>query len=189
MKTAKQLRSARNKAEHAARITQARPDLITTGQPVDPLEEAPMASSRSPLVRIPYNKVALTDEQCQAISHAILNHYPRNEIARAIGVTVKTLKRLIDDDPFLTNAADAAQDQEEAELRDCLMSMAKKGSEVAALFLLKSRHGYVDRPDPKAKLGGSRAGVLVLPADVPLEDWEAACARQQAPFRSRTDDC
>jgi hypothetical protein len=183
MKTAKQLRSARNRAQHAARIAEARPALALDA--IDPLDEEPMEPARPALRPIPYNKVALTADQRRAVSQAILDHYPRNEIARALGTTVKTLKRLIDDDPSLTNAADSAKDQEEAELRDCLMAMARKGDTVAALFLLKSRHGYVDRPDGKAKSNGFAGGVLVVPGTVPLDQWEAACAMQQAPYRQR----
>lgn len=183
MKTAKRSRSARNKAAHAARIAQSRPDLASN--PIDPLEEAPMAPARPELRPVPWNKVALTGEQRLAVSAAILAHYPRNEIARALGVTVKTLKRLIDDDPSLTDAADAAKDREEAELRDCLMSMARKGSEVAALFLLKTRHGYIDRPDGKAKPEAFQGGVLMIP-DIDPDKWEEYCYRQQAPYRTRS---
>jgi hypothetical protein len=158
MKTARQTRSARNKAAHAARIAEARPNPPARTAQIDPLDEEPM---RPALRAIPWNKVALTGEQRAAVSQAILDHYPRNEIARALGITVRTLKRLINDDPSLTDAADAAKDQEEAELRDCLMEMARKGDTVAALFLLKSRHGYVDRPDLKAKPDGFQGGVLM----------------------------
>lgn len=183
MRNAKQARSARNKAAHAARIAQVRPDLA-----IDPLDEEPMAPSRPELKPIPWNKIALTEEQRLAVSQAILDHYPRNEIARALGVTVRTLKRIIDEDPSLTDAADAAKDQEEAELRDCLMASARKGDTVAALFLLKARHGYVDRADPKAKGEPAQGGVLLIPTAVPLEEWEAACARQQAPHRHRATE-
>jgi hypothetical protein len=183
MKTARQTRSARNKAAHAARIAEARPNPPARTAQIDPLDEEPM---RPALRAIPWNKVALTGEQRAAVSQAILDHYPRNEIARALGITVRTLKRLINDDPSLTDAADAAKDQEEAELRDCLMEMARKGDTVAALFLLKSRHGYVDRPDLKAKPDGFQGGVLMVPTAVPIDEWEAACARQQAPYRTRS---
>jgi DNA-binding CsgD family transcriptional regulator len=185
MKTAKQNRSARNKAEHAARIARERPDVASRMPAIDPLDEEPMAPTRPPLRAIPYNKIALTEEQRQAVAQAILDHYPRSEIARALGISVKTLKRLLDSDPALTDAADAAKDQEEAELRDALMGMARQGSEIAALFLLKARHGYRDRDDKAIKPAGI-GGVLVLPAaPESIEDFEAAAYRQQAAHRSR----
>jgi hypothetical protein len=188
MKTAKQSRSARNKAAHAARIAQTRPDVAARMPAIDPLDEQPMAPERPALRPIPYNKVALTEVQRQAVAQAILDHYPRSEIARALGISVKTLKRLLDSDPALTDAADAAKDQEEVELRDCLMAMARQGSEVAALFLLKARHGYRDRDDKAIKPTGI-GGVLVLPAaPESIEDFEAAAYRQQAAHRSRPID-
>lgn len=148
--------------------------------PVDPLDEAAM---RPELKAIPWNKRELTDEQRAQVAAAVAAHYPRNEIARALGTTFKTLKRILDDDPELTDAVDAAREAEEAELRDCLMRNAKAGSDVAALFLLKSRHGYRDRDEGKGVQVGEGGGVLLVPAEVPLDEWSAAVARQQAQFR------
>src|SRR5690349_21153826 len=99
MKTAKHSRRARNKAAHAARVAQTRPDVAARVSAIDPVDEVPMAADRPALRPIRYNKVALTPEQREAVAQAILNHYPRNEIARALGITVKTLKRLVDQDP------------------------------------------------------------------------------------------
>lgn len=149
----------------------------------DPLDETYVAP-RPDLAPIPWNKQRLTDEQCALVAAAIIAHYPRNEIARALGITVKTLKRILDDESELTDAVDAAKEAEEAELRDCLMRNAKSGSDVAALFLLKTRHGYRDRDDGKAPViqGG---GVLVVPGVEDLETWSAACARQQSQFREK----
>lgn len=145
--------------------------------------------ARPALAPIPWNKVTLSDREREAVAQAVLAHYPRNEIARALGVTVKTLKRLLDEEPELTDAVDAAREAEEAELRDCLMCSARKGSDVAALFLLKSRHGYVDRPDSKLKVEGGMGGVLVLPAAPDnIEDFEAAAFRQQAKYRQRLEE-
>ncbi len=138
---------------------------------------------RPELKPIPWNKHQLTDEQRAQVAAAVAAHYPRNEIARALGTTVKTLKRILDDDPELADAVEAAREAEEAELRDCLMRNAKAGSDVAALFLLKSRHGYRDRDEGKGVQVGEGGGVLLVPAQVPLDEWSAAVARQQAQFR------
>lgn len=146
---------------------------------MDPLDEPAMRSALKP---IPWNKHQLTDEQRQVVADAILAHYPRNEIARALGITVKTLKRILDDEPELTDAVDAAKEAEEAELRDCLMRNAKSGSDVAALFLLKSRHGYRDRDDGKVQVAQG-GGVLVVPGMESLDEWMAKAAEQQAQFR------
>lgn len=170
-------RSLRNRKAHAAE----RGDAPMSA----PLDEEP---PRDDLASIPWNKVALTARQRRAVAQAILNQYPRNEIARALGVTVKTLKRILNEEPELTDAVDAAKEAEEAELRDCLMRSARRGSDVAALFLLKARHGYVDRADPKSRLDDFRGGVLVVPAPIKAEEFEAMALRQQAPYRERREE-
>lgn len=148
----------------------------------DPLDET-YEDPRPPLGDIPWNKTSLTAEGRQAVSNALLAGYPRNQIAKALGTTVKTLKRLIDDDPLLTDAIDARKDAEEAELRDLLMGMARKGDTVAAIFLGKSQYGWRDRDDGKGQAAPSGGGVLVVPAAVPLDEWSIAAARQQAKYR------
>src|SRR5690606_9255441 len=97
-----------------------------TAAVTDPLDETYVAP-RSPLEPIPWNKVELTDDGRQAVGTALMAGYPRNQIAKALGTTVKTLKRLIDDDPLLGDVIDARKDAEEAELRDILMGLARNG--------------------------------------------------------------
>lgn len=145
----------------------------------DPLDE----TYRPPLGSIPWNKASLTDEGREAVALALLEGYPRNQIAKALGTSVKTLKRLIDDDPVLGDAIEARKDAEEAELRDILMDLARKGDTVAAIFLGKSQFGWRDRDDGKVQIDGKAGGVLLLPTAVPLDDWEAAAAAQQAQYR------
>jgi hypothetical protein len=179
--SARKERSMRNRKAHAAERAAA----LGTKAP-DPLDETPM-EPRRPLAPIPWNRVELTDDQRRAVSQALLDHYPRNQVAKALGVSVKTLRRLIDEDPELADAADAAREQEEADLRDALMASALKGDTVAALFLLKSRHGYVDRPDGRLKVESGGHGVLVAPMAMEEADFEAMVFRQQARWRERAE--
>ena len=137
----------------------------------DPLDEAAPRPALSP---IPWNKQALTDDGREAVAQALLQGYPRNQIAKALGTTVKTLKRLIDGNAELADAIDARKDAEEAELRDLLMGLARQGDTVAAIFLGKSQYGWRDREDGKLRL---------VPAHVPIDEWSAAAARQQSQFR------
>ena len=148
----------------------------------DPLDESYVAP-RPPLDAIPWNKKALTAEGRAAVSSALLAGYPRNQIAKALGTTVKTLKRLIDEDPSLCDAADAHRDAEEAELRDLLMGMARSGDTVAAIFLGKSQFGWRDRDDGRVKVDAEGGGVLLVPGTMPLDQWSLAAARQQAQYR------
>lgn len=150
---------------------------------VDPLDEA---GPRQPLTTIPWNKVELTQEGRQAVADALMQGFPRYQIARAMGTTVKTLKRLIDGCEELLDAIDARKDAEEAELRDLLMGMARSGDTVAAIFLGKSQYGWRDRDDGKGQVieGG---GLLLIPTHVPIDEWSAAAARQQERFREVRD--
>lgn len=152
--------------------------------PMDPLDEEPM-QPRPALDPIPWNKVALTEDGREAVACALLDGYPRNQIARALGVSVATLRRIIKADNRLADTVEVRKDIEEAELRDLLLGMARKGDTVAAIFLAKAQYGWRDRDDGKGKLDGFQGGVLVVPSTVPLDEWTAAAARQQAPFRQR----
>ncbi len=148
---------------------------------VDPLDEA---GPRQPLRPIPWNRVELTDEGRHAVAAALIQGYPRHQIAQAMGTTVKTLKRLINASEELLDAVEARRDAEEAELRDLLMGMARGGDTVAAIFLGKSQYGWRDRDDGKIKLDATGGGgVLLIPSSLPLDEWSAAAARQQAQFR------
>lgn len=179
--TARKARSARNRQAHAVE----RATVLGKSAPIDPLDEEPMGS-RAPLANIPWNKVALTRTGENAVARALLAGYPRNEIAAALGMTVATLRRIITSTPKLADAVEVRKDVEEAELRDLLLGMARKGDTVAAIFLAKAQYGWRDRQDGKYETETRPAGVLVVPATVPLEDWCSAAARQQAQFRSKT---
>lgn len=148
----------------------------------DPLDETYVAP-RPPLKTIPWNKVELTGEGREAVVAALLAGYPRHQIARALGTTVKTLKRIIDGSEDLTDATDARKDAEEAELRDLLMSMARQGDTVAAIFLGKSQYGWRDRDDGKLQVAPGGAGVLVVPGIEDLDTWMAKASEQQAQYR------
>jgi transposase-like protein len=154
---------------------------------IDPLDEPGYGGSvapRRPALRMePHNKTKLSDENRDRVMAALLDGYPRAAIARALGVSAKTLGRLIEDDPELEAQVEAQRSFEEAELRDILMELARKGDTVAAIFLAKARHGWRDRDEAKLKVEAQGGGVLVVPAAVPLDQWEAAAARQQAPYR------
>ncbi|WP_336985625.1 hypothetical protein [Altererythrobacter aquiaggeris] len=146
-------------------------------------------ANRPPLQAIPYNKLALTDDSREAVARALLDGYARNQIAKALGTTVATLRRIINDDPILTDAVDCRKDVEEQELRDILMGQARMGDTVAGIFLAKAQFGWRDRDDTKLKLETDAAvGVLVVPGTMPLDEWSIAALKQQAQYREASDE-
>lgn len=176
-------RSRQNRQAHAVE----RATVLGKAAPVDPLDEEPMAP-RPDLATIPWNKVQLTRDAREAVGLAILEGYPRNQIARALGTTVATLRRLITEDEQLSDAVAVRKEIEEQELKDILMGLARKGDTVAAIFVAKAQFGWRDRPEDK-KFEGKVGGVLVLPASPEsLEDFEAAAYRQQAQYRQKLVD-
>lgn len=149
----------------------------------DPLDETRRVE-RPNIAPIPWNKKSLTAEARTKVAEALIEGQPRNRIARALGTSVKTLKRLIDDDPLLLDAIDVRKDVEEAELRDILLAHARKGDTVAAIFLAKAQFGWRDRDGDKVKVEMPEgSGVLFVPSPVPLNEWSIAAARQQAKYR------
>lgn len=73
-------------------------------------------------------------------------------IALNLGVSIPTLNRWMEEDEKLQAAFDAGREKEHGSLFNALFVQAtEKGNVTAAIFLLKSRHNYVDNG------GGSEA--------------------------------
>lgn len=161
----------------------------------DPLDEPAYGGSvAKPRPRLdgfkPHNRASLSSENRERVKGALLEGYSLAAIAKALRVSTPTLKRLMADDPDLQAEVEAQRSFEETELRDILMELARKGDTVAAIFLAKARHGWRDRDESRAlrQVEDGKGGVLLLPADVPLDEWEAASAAQQAQYRERAYD-
>ena len=157
---------------------------------LDPLDEPGFGKSVAPkrpgLNMVRHNKANLSEINRQKVAQALLDGYPLAAIARALSVATPTLKRMIADDPELETQVEAQRAFEETELRDILMELARKGDTVAAIFLAKARHGWRDRDDGKLSVEPPKGcGVLLIPSSTPLDEWEAAAYRQQAPHRER----
>lgn len=101
------------------------------------------------------------------------------ELAEQLGVSWNTWKRLKAEDERAADALRAGRAREETALVGALFSAAiEKGNVVAAIFLLKARHGYQDTPAPKGD-GPRVAVVFQLPA--PLDRKQYAALLEAAP--------
>lgn len=159
--------------------------LAATAKPIDPLDEP---AAKLPLPPIPWNKVALTDEQAALVAKALEARRTRKEVAAALGVNAHTLRRLIRETPALSDATEATDEAELEEIRSLLMAHGRAGDTVALIFLGKAFHGLRDREDATAKkVAAASGGVLLLPAPVSLDEWEAVASTQQTQFRERPE--
>jgi hypothetical protein len=92
-------------------------------------------------------------------------------IARALNIDAKTFRLRLKDDPDAAAAYADGKSEEEAHLVSLLRKKAEEGDGPAAMFLLKSRHGYRDRGDTDTS---SQPGVQVtisLPGPLPAEQY------------------
>lgn len=63
-------------------------------------------------------------------------------IASALAISVETLRKWLDENPDLEEAFVRGREKERSALHGSLYDAAMAGNIVAAMFLLKSRHGY-----------------------------------------------
>lgn len=153
---------------------------LAAAKKLAPLDEPVVRECLTP---IPWNKVELTVDQRAGVAAAILAGHPRKEIASALGVSVHTLRRLINRTTELAEAVEDAEYAELEEIRSLLLAHGRAGDTVALIFLSKAFHGLRDRDDARGKADAVAPGVLVVPGMMPLEQWTIAAAVQQAQFR------
>jgi hypothetical protein len=92
-------------------------------------------------------------------------------IAGAFGTYPDVLRRWFDENPGLKEAFDQGRERERHTLHNALFKAATEGGNmVAAMFLLKSRHGY--REGDQADASNRVAIQFNLPAALPLADFK-----------------
>ncbi len=91
-------------------------------------------------------KVKVPPKDCAAsIEDLAANGYSQLGIAKHLQTSPDTLRRWFSENPELQNALDRGREDERWTLHNMLFRQAtEKGNTTAAIFLLKSRHGYVD---------------------------------------------
>jgi hypothetical protein len=102
---------------------------------------APVSEMATPL-RIPGQRVDPPDGAADDIRLLASTGFSKIGIAEHFGVSLSTLNRWLDDDDALQDAFTFGRDAERYTLHNALYRKACNGDSVAAMFLLKSRHGY-----------------------------------------------
>jgi hypothetical protein len=93
-------------------------------------------------------------------------------IAKDLGVSPKTFNRWLDENDALKDAFDQGREQERYALHNMLYRQAmEKGNATAAMFLLKSRHGY--REGDQGDTANRATITINLPGAMPLDKFLA----------------
>lgn len=91
-------------------------------------------------------KIKQPPSECDAvIEEMAAKGYSLLGIAKRLQTSPDTLRRWFAENPQLQSALDAGREDERWTLHNVLFKQAvEKGNTTAAIFLLKSRHGYAD---------------------------------------------
>ncbi|MFZ3321352.1 MAG: hypothetical protein WA190_03205 [Usitatibacter sp.] len=90
-------------------------------------------------------------------------------IASAVGVALITLQKWFTEVPALREAYERGRERERDALHHILAREADKGNIVAAMFLLKARHGY--REGDQAEQGNHMHVTFTLPGAMSMEQF------------------
>jgi lambda repressor-like predicted transcriptional regulator len=99
-------------------------------------------------------------------------------IARELGVSINTLKRMLDESEELSDALAQGKEAERRTLHNGLLRQAKRGNVVAAIFILKTKHGY--RENDQADSANKVSITFQLPAAMNPEDFAKVIEHETA---------
>lgn len=119
---------------------------------------------------------------CQFYATAGLSH---GLIAERLGLGHDTFRAMIRHDDRVREALAKGTQEGEYELQECLMGMARRGNVIAAIFLLKARHGWRDN-DPPAE--AKPAFQIVVNAPLPAGDYAKIIAAGATPMALPSPD-
>jgi hypothetical protein len=91
-------------------------------------------------------------------------------IARSLGVSLDTLNEWMERHPELRAAMDEGREAEHKVLHNALYKQAEKGNITAAIFLLKTRHGY--REGDQTSVANKVSVTFNLPGAMPLDQFK-----------------
>jgi type IV secretory pathway protease TraF len=116
-----------------------------------------------PLKRPPPNAAARI-EALAATGHSVVG------IARGLNTSKDRVARWIETDPSLAEALARGRESERFALHNALYRAAMRGNIVAAMFLLKARHGYREGDQSEA---ANRVSInFSLPGAMTVEDFK-----------------
>jgi hypothetical protein len=120
---------------------------------------------KGPPPKRPPANAAARIEQLAATGHSVVG------ISRGLNVTKEVVARWIEQDPALAEALARGREAERFVLHNVLYRAAKRGNIVAAMFLLKARHGY--REGDQSDTANKISLTFTLPAALQPEQFTA----------------
>jgi hypothetical protein len=91
---------------------------------------------------MPQPKKTLPKNGLQKIRNLAERGVSETDIAKSLGMSYKTWQRIKEEDPNAKDVLEEARQIEETKLFGILFEKAMNGDSTAAMFLLKTRHGY-----------------------------------------------
>lgn len=145
--------------------------MATTKTPKAPKHVAPSSEKTSHLGPAPSKP---PPNAAELLREAAATGAGLHSLRRLLSCSGAVFNRWLDEFPELRDALDEGRERERRTLHTTLFRTATEGTGrdalLAAMFLLKSRHGYVEGEQPQQ---GSRVNVTVnLPGAKPLETIE-----------------
>lgn len=123
-----------------------------------------------PLMKAGRKPKAVPADAANRIEAMAADGFSKIGVAAGFGVSVEVLTRWLDETPELQEAFDRGRERERHTLHNALFRAATEGKNVtAAIFLLKSRHGY--REGDQAEQANKVSINFQLPAAMPLADF------------------
>lgn len=124
-----------------------------------------------PLMKAGRKPKAAPGDALQRIETMAADGFSKIGVAAGLGVDIEVLRRWLDEAPELQDAFDRGRERERHALHNMLYRQAmEKGNATAAMFLLKSRHGYREGDQVES---ANRVSInFQLPAAMPLADFK-----------------
>ncbi len=108
-------------------------------------------------------------------------------IAAALGVNKETFLHMRRRDPVVEEAFENGRAREHDRLVSNLNTAAAGGNVVASIFLLRARHGYQSSEGIDVNVNVNTGGVLVVPAEMTVEEYVARVAERDMVDVTRMD--
>lgn len=131
---------------------------------------------------------SLTTEQLAIVRERLLEGDTRADVADALGIRWRDWRKHTRDDDGLKELLSELKSREEDALVRKLLEAKGPSATIPTLFLLKSRHGYIDAPQKQNDAPTVNVALIQLPKPAAsIEEFQALIAPPKAIEPSKED--